>query len=139
MTERFAYHPDVQDAWETYLDARDHAEKTRDFGDGCTAARLWRRFINSYEGKVEPKDDRNIAILAAHAKPYFSKLIKIQGVLRSRLRNPGGEFLQSLEMIHVNNRIDLMTIQTIAESADCWDGFCDEIQSVMDRQVGGGQ
>lgn len=63
MTERFAYHPEVQDAWDTYVTAKHLAEQTREFGDGCTAARLWRRFLNLYEEKITFRDDNHLCIL----------------------------------------------------------------------------
>lgn len=55
-------------------------------------------------------------------KPYIRRLLYIQGILRNRLRDPRGKYLNALESMHVAG-IPLDWLEDQAKLADSWKDF----------------
>ncbi len=68
MTERFPTDNELQCAWDDYLDARDHAERTRNLNDGITAGKMWRRFVYLFADPERVITDNNVARLPNRAE-----------------------------------------------------------------------
>ncbi|GLQ39758.1 hypothetical protein GCM10007908_33780 [Rhizobium albus] len=49
MSERFPTDDELQSAWDDYLEAKDHAQRTRNIEDGIIAGKLWGRFMRMFE------------------------------------------------------------------------------------------
>lgn len=65
MTERFPDDNELQCAWDDYLDAKDHAERTRNLNDGITAGKMWRRFIYLFCDPEKIRTDNTVVRLPA--------------------------------------------------------------------------
>lgn len=62
---------------------------------------------------------------AAVDKPYVVKLAYIQGIVRRRLDDPYGRYMNALEDAHVNRGVDLDSLEKFAKDCTDWTNFCD--------------
>jgi hypothetical protein len=71
---------------------------------------------------------------SARTKPYMPKLAYIQGILRNRLRDPYGKFIEGeLEDMHVDWGVDLETLERLAKQASRWGDWWDSVVEVAQK------
>lgn len=72
---------------------------------------------------------------SAKTKPYMPRLAYIQGILRNRLNDPYGKFIEGeLEDMHVLWGVDLDTLERLAKRATKWTLWWDSVVEVAQRQ-----
>lgn len=64
MTERFPTDSELQCAWDDYVEAKAHADRTGIISDGIIAGKLWRRFVYLFADPEKVIEDYNVVRLA---------------------------------------------------------------------------
>lgn len=67
-------------------------------------------------------------------KPYIAKLAYIQGIIRNRLNDRYGKYLEDLELFHLRARIPLDVMERAAKQANDWLHFADLLVEWRDEQ-----
>lgn len=69
----------------------------------------------------------------AETKPYMPKLAYIQGILRRRMRDPRGKYMEALETFVLHGARPA-SLEHISKQAEDWDEFCNVAWAVIARE-----